>query len=113
MAVLDSPKVAKVVAKVAELFVPHFELKFEGGEESLTVVRFSAHERISQPFELTITATSPNDSVDLAKIVGKGAGLVARRGMTHRVWTGVCAEITQVQAEAAGLSTYEIRVVSD
>ncbi len=116
MAILDSPsKVQKAVAQAIEKLIPQFELKLESGEDSLAVVQLAAQERMSEPFEITLTATSPNDGLDLAAIVGKGAGLVVRRGLTHRVWTGVCSHIEQVQPETSqtGLSTYMLRIVPD
>ncbi|MBI4953247.1 MAG: type VI secretion system tip protein VgrG [Myxococcales bacterium] len=92
----------------------NLELRLEGGEHALEVKRFSVTERLSEPFEVVLSCTSPEESLDLDGIVGRGAGFVTR-GPTTRVWTGICREVTQERALDAktGLSSYELVVVPD
>jgi type VI secretion system secreted protein VgrG len=94
------------------------ELSFAGGESSLSVRRFTAHETVSAPFVLSVWACSTSPDIDLEAIVGKGAGLKIISGLAQalqstRVWTGVCSHIEQIQAEPTGLSTYYLRIVPE
>jgi type VI secretion system secreted protein VgrG len=92
------------------------DLTFASKEDSLTVRTFTVNEELSGLFEVNIVARSPNDEIDLASIVGKGAVLrVKGDGLTTpatvRIWNGICSQMTLIQAEATGLSTYAIRIV--
>jgi type VI secretion system secreted protein VgrG len=94
---------------------PRISLVFENGEDSLSVVEFSVHERMNAPFEVTLTARSPHIDIDLEGIVGHAAGFGYVAGDLEVVaWTGVCAYMEQVQAEATttGLSTYRLILVA-
>ena len=93
------------------------ELSFASGDHGLSVRRFTAHEAVSSLFAVTIWARSPDASIDLESIVGQEASLHAVSGYANaggagvRRWTGIVDFAEQVQAEAAGLSTYRIRIV--
>ncbi|MBW2455812.1 MAG: type VI secretion system tip protein VgrG, partial [Deltaproteobacteria bacterium] len=97
-----------------------FELTFEGGESSLDVRSFDAHEELSTPFEVNVLARSPKHDIDLEGIVGKPASLVVRNANPHvaateRCWEGICSLIEHTKAEeesgVVGLSTYWLRIV--
>ncbi|UQA60661.1 type VI secretion system Vgr family protein [Polyangium aurulentum] len=88
------------------------ELSFESGETSLSVRRFDVREALSTSFRAMIVAMSADDDLDLDALVGRAASLAiegAGRG-ARRVLRGVCLSAEQVQAEEAGLSTYEIEI---
>src|SRR5580693_7049844 len=94
---------------------PRLSLVFEKGEDSLSIVEFSVHERMNEPFEVAITARSPHPDISLEDIVGYAAGFGYRSGDAEVVaWTGVCSYMEQVQAEtsATGLSTYHFIIVA-
>ena len=91
-------------------------LAFEFGDDSLSVRRFVVREALSSLFEIDIEATSPNEDLDLAAILGRGASfrIVASTKLlpqSARLWTGVCSHIEQAQVETTGLSTYHLRIV--
>ena len=97
-----------------------FELTFEGGEDSLDVRSFDAHEELSTPYEVNVLARSPKHDIDLEAIVGKPASLVVRNANPHvtateRCWEGICNVIEHTKAEeeagVRGLSTYWLRIV--
>ena len=97
-----------------------FELTFEGGESSLDVRRFDAHEELSKPFEVNVLARSPSHDIDLEALVGKPASLIVRNANPHvrateRCWAGICNLIEHTKAEeesgTVGLSTYWLRIV--
>ncbi|HSN97796.1 MAG TPA: phage late control D family protein, partial [Candidatus Nanopelagicales bacterium] len=92
------------------------ELSFASGESSLSVRRFAVSERLSEPFQISILARSPNEDIDLDSIVGKPALFRITSGVTgalvgSRLWTGVCSAMRQVRVEPAGLSTYALTLV--
>ncbi|WP_437668811.1 type VI secretion system Vgr family protein [Sorangium sp. So ce131] len=96
--------------------MPRLELTFESGETSLDVRRFDVLESISGLFSLSILARSPNADIDLESIVGKRATFRIENGLEFaragaRLWTGVCNQIEQLQAETTGLSTYQLQIV--
>jgi type VI secretion system secreted protein VgrG len=97
--------------------MPVLELSFASGERSLDVRRFSVHEGVSSLFDLSIWAVSRNDNLDLDSIVGQAAtfSLVTGYGWAPlgaaRKWTGMCSYLEQTQPEAAGVSTYFLRLV--
>ena len=73
--------------------VVRFEVEagpFAAGE--LRVLGFEARERLSEPFEATVTA-SPRDDVDPAALVGEPARLRVRLRDEDRVVDGVVARI--------------------
>jgi type VI secretion system secreted protein VgrG len=93
------------------------ELSFASGDHGLSVRRFTAHEAVSTLFAVTVWARSPDASIDLESLVGQEASLHAVSGYANaagtgvRRWSGIVDFAEQVQAEAAGLSTYRIRIV--
>lgn len=96
--------------------MPHLTLSFASKEDSLSVRRFSVHEGMSTPFDVSIWAVSEVEDLDLEAIVGKAASFRVSSGVAHarrqtRVWAGVCRHMEQVQAEPTGLSTYYLRIV--
>jgi type VI secretion system secreted protein VgrG len=97
--------------------MPVLELSFASGETSLSVRRFSVHEAASSLFTASIWARSPNDNLDLGSLVGRAAGLRVASGYAGahnggaRLWTGICSQAEQIQAEHGGLSSYSLRIV--
>ena len=93
------------------------KLSFASGESSLDVRRFMVTEAISTPFLAEVVARSPNPELNLGSLVGTPAALQIASEYRHalnggkRLWSGVCAGATQVQAEPTGLSTYRLRIV--
>ncbi len=97
-----------------------FELKFDCGESSLTVRRFSIHEAASTPFTVSVWVRSENPAVDISAIVGRAAIFRIRSGYANltgaglRVWSGYVSYMEQVHAEhvqSKVLSTYQLRIV--
>ena len=94
---------------------PRLSLVFEKGEDSLSVVEFSVHERMNAPFKVTVVARSPHPDISLEDITGYSAGFGYRSADLEVVaWTGVCSYMEQAQAEtsATGLSTYHFVIVA-
>jgi type VI secretion system secreted protein VgrG len=97
--------------------MPRIELSFESGEDSLSVRRFSVREAVSQPFEVSVWARSPEPALDLDRLVGHEAGLRVEGGDSAaqpgggRRWTGIVNLAELVQTEPTGLSTYHVRIV--
>ncbi len=93
------------------------ELSFESGEDSLSVRRFTAVEEVSTLFHVTVWAVSPNPSLALEDIVGKGAALRVRVSYNWpiaedtRLWSGICSSIEQARPNPTGLSTYRLTIV--
>ncbi len=97
-----------------------FELKFDSGESSLTVRRFSIHEAVSTPFTVSVWVRSEDPAVDLSGIVGQAAIFRMRSGYARisgagvRVWSGYVSYMEQTHAEHVSskvLSTYQLRIV--
>lgn len=84
-------------------------LSFESGDR-LDVRTFAVHEALSASFQIDIVAMGPDD-IDLEKISGRPAsfGLSGLGG--QRIWTGLCARITQTSVESDGLSAYTLKIV--
>lgn len=97
------------------------DLKFQCGESTLSVRRFSIHETVSTPFTVSIWARSELPTIDLGAIVGQPATLKITSGHKHvraigaRSWSGVCSYIEQVRGErrpsAKEQSQYYFRIV--
>lgn len=92
------------------------DLWFDSGETSLSVRHFETIERISDLFEVTVIAVSPDESIDLDAIVGKPAALFVSAGAgqlagSGRRLAGICAQMEMVRPEASGVSTYRLRIV--
>ncbi|UQA62229.1 type VI secretion system tip protein TssI/VgrG [Polyangium aurulentum] len=84
------------------------QLSLESGD-NLEVRTFVVNESVSASFQIDVIAMGADD-IDIKKITGRPAsfGISARGG--KRVWSGVCAEISQISVEPDGLSTYAVRV---
>ncbi len=72
------------------------ELSFASKEDSLSVRRFAIREAMSDLFEVSVVARSPNDDIDLESIVGQPASLRITSGIAHarhreRCWSGCAA----------------------
>ena len=83
---------------------------------SLDVRRFVVREAVSETFDVSVVACSPDASLALDALVGQAAtfrigagGEGAPRG--ERCWTGICRAAEQEQAEPTGLSTYRFHLV--
>jgi type VI secretion system secreted protein VgrG len=87
------------------------DLAFHGGEDSLSVRRFSVREAISTLFEVEIEARSPRDDLAFDDIVGQGASFRLGVGAASRLFRGVCSAMEQTRVEPDGLSTYVLRIV--
>src|SRR5690348_7684791 len=96
------------------------ELRFDCGETSLSVRRFSVHEAVSTPFTVSVWARSESPTVDIGAIIGQPAGLQLVTGYLNvagggsRVWSGICSYMEQTHAEHRGnkvQSTYHLRIV--
>jgi type VI secretion system secreted protein VgrG len=89
-------------------------LSFASEHDSLTVRSFTVSERMSAPFEISVTAMSRLDDIDFETIIGQPASfrIQVSDGKT-RGWSGVCNHFEQLQAEDTGLSTYLVRIVPD
>ena len=81
--------------------------------DTLDVRRFDVTEQMSQLFDVSLVAMSPNENIDFDAVVGQKATFTVREGGVTRSWVGVCSELSQVAAEdtESGLSTYHLRVV--
>ena len=82
----------------------------------LDVRSFRVREAISEPFDVSVVARSPDPSLDLDAIVGRPAAFrigPASEGMPprERCWTGICRAAEQEHAEPTGLSTYRFHLV--
>jgi type VI secretion system secreted protein VgrG len=79
--------------------------------DSLDVRQFVVKERMSSLFEVKITALSENANVDFDAVVGHDASFSLHSAEGVRTWHGLCNDLHQVQAETAGLSTYQLSLV--
>ncbi len=82
--------------------------------DTLDARHFTATERISSLFEISLVATSPNDDIDFEAVVGQPMSFKLRAGILpsqERSWSGVCSQLQQVGVEDRGLSTYQITLV--
>lgn len=83
---------------------------------TLSVRSFEVREAVSELFEVSVVAVSPQADLELGAIVGRPASLrvvsgeLGRAGGTGRTWAGVCCHIEQLRAEPDGLSTYACRI---
>lgn len=96
------------------------ELRFDCGETSLSVRRFSIHEAVSTPYTVSVWARSESPTVDIGAIIGQAAGFESVSGYVNvagggsRVWSGICSYMEQTHAERRGnkvQSTYHLRIV--
>lgn len=83
--------------------------------ERLDVRDFTIDEALSRPFDVQLTAVAPNVDVDFEAAVGQPARFDILRASSvdgdTRYFTGLCASISLLEVEEAGLSTYAVRLV--
>ena len=77
--------------------------------DDLSVRQFSVFEAISSSFHIDLIALGRED-VDLHGAAGHHASLRLATNHGSRLWTGICATITQTHAETDGLSSYSLRL---
>lgn len=98
--------------------MPRLSLWTEAGEFSLDVRRFEVREALSSPFVARIQAVSPDPDIPFEALAGHKATFSIESGTTHgpaagaRAYRGYCRSIEQTRSEPAGLSTYELEIVS-
>ncbi len=86
---------------------------------TLSVRSFQVREAVSELFEVSVVAVSPQADLELGAIVGRPASLrvvageLGRAGGTGRTWSGVCCHVEQLRAEPDGLSTYAFRIAPE
>ncbi len=90
-------------------------LSFASAHDSLSVRHFTATERISTLFDVSVIGLSPLDDIDFETIIGQPATLRIEHasvdaGGLAREWRGICCHFEQLQAEATGLSSYLVRI---
>ncbi len=83
-------------------------LQLASGDE-LSVRHFSILESISSAFTIDLIARG-RDDVDLRGAAGHHASFQLNTDHGSRIWTGVCASISQTRVEPEGLSTYSLRL---
>jgi type VI secretion system secreted protein VgrG len=86
----------------------NLELRVASKEASLSVRTFAVVEEMSQPFDISIVARSPDEDLDLESLIGQGAAFKVSGGLA---WTGICSFAQQIDVEPDGLSTYYVRIV--
>lgn len=77
--------------------------------DDLSVRQFSVFEAISSSFHIDIIALGRED-VDLHGAAGHHASFKLATNHGSRLWTGICATITQTHPEPDGLSSYSLRL---
>jgi type VI secretion system secreted protein VgrG len=79
----------------------------ESPDTGLSVRTFQIEERINAPFRIVLTAMTPNESLDLGRLVGHRVTFVLVAGRP-RSWECVCTEIQFLRTSetAEGLATY-------
>jgi type VI secretion system secreted protein VgrG len=86
----------------------NLELRFAAQDIHLSVRSFSVVEELSNPFDISIVARSPDEYIDLDVIVGHGAAFKVASSLA---WSGIVQFAEQVDVEPDGLSTYFVRIV--
>ena len=84
------------------------------GENMLDVVSFTVHDQMSALFEVQLTASASDGTVDLSQLVGSGAALRFTHHTGDLVWAGICAEAAQIHNQphgAAKSSVYRFSIV--
>jgi len=84
------------------------QLSFESGDH-LSVRTFSVNEAVSASFQIDVVAMGDED-IDLKKLAGRPASFGLATASGNRIWTGVCAKISQTSVEPDGLSGYSVRL---
>lgn len=80
-------------------------------EDTFSVVRFSGHEAISQPYRFEIELATDDAEIDLRAMLQKPARFVIHRGdLDDRVFNGVLAEFEQMK-ESGGHVIYKAVLV--
>lgn len=75
--------------------------------DSLDVRDFTVEEHMNHLFNVGIVALSSNQNIDLDAAIGMPATFTIDE-KEGRTWTGICAEMSQVSAEDAGLARYRV-----
>jgi type VI secretion system secreted protein VgrG len=86
------------------------------------VRQFAVRESVSSPFTIDLMVRSPDHSIDLGGIVGKGAGFSVQAGYENvkgggaRAWSGIVSHAEQVESLQGapgkeGHSTYTLQIV--
>ncbi|NUP06766.1 MAG: type VI secretion system tip protein VgrG [Polyangiaceae bacterium] len=89
------------------------EVVFEGASDTLFSVRRARLEfALGRPFTASLLVRSSDDNADLRGLLGTRARLVATPPVADAFeWSGVCVGARLEEAEATGLSTYELTIV--
>lgn len=92
-------------------------LSFECGESSLDVHRFQVREALSELFEITVVAHSPNEDIMLGDIVGRPISfclgepsLSAQSTAKPKIWSGIVRAMQQEGVEQTGISIYRLHI---
>jgi type VI secretion system secreted protein VgrG len=86
-------------------------LHLASGDE-LSVRQFAVFEAISSSFHIDLIALGRED-FDLHGAAGHKASFRLATNHGSRLWTGICATITQTNVEPDGLSSYSLRLAPD
>lgn len=92
---------------------PNVTLNLSSGD-AFDVREFTVNERLSEPFDIRLTAICTNSNVDFDKVVGAPARFeIAGRWTSDgspRFWSGLCASIELMEVEDDGASTYSLQL---
>jgi len=87
------------------------ELEIEvESKEAFEVREFSVLEKMSSLFDVSLTVVSPDPSVAFEAIVGKAAKFSIQGHGPTRLWSGICTELSLVDVDEDGLSTYQLEL---
>ncbi len=81
----------------------------------LDVRSFDVREGISRLFSVDLVCRSPDAAIDPDALIGRAVTFSVRRGLAghQRLWAGVVSHFAAVEAEEAGLSTYDMTIVPE
>jgi len=109
-AAVRSPKLGDGMAQPKS---PNVTVRVATGD-ALDVREFTVQERLSEPFDVRITAICTNSNVDFDAVIGAPARFeIAGRWTSDggpRFWSGLCASIELVDVEDDGASTYALHL---
>jgi type VI secretion system secreted protein VgrG len=88
------------------------QLSFEAGDGQLTARRFHIEEKMNGLFAVAVRAMSPDESIDLSRMVGFRAELLLH-GPQKRRWRGLCASMEMVRTPGSdeSMTTYDLTIV--
>lgn len=78
------------------------------GESVFDVSEFTIDDQMSSLFEVHVTATCSDGTIDLSKIVGEGAAFRYKHHSGDLIWAGLCAEATQLKNQPQGATTLSV-----